>query len=669
MVTHDKDEIGRMPCNPAIGGLGKGHLVREIDVLGGEMARAIDATGIQFRILNQSKGPAVRAPRAQADKVAYQRYMKETVLAQPGLAVLEGEVTGLLVHRGGQGRARIAGVRTADGAEIAAGRVVLSSGTFLRGLMHLGDRKTSGGREGAASAEGLSGELTQLGFVLRRLKTGTPPRLRRDTIDFAVLQPQPGDEDPHPFSFRTQRFQPHQLMCHLTYTNERTHRLILDSLDRSPLYAGIIEGRGPRYCPSIEDKVVRFTKKARHLIFLEPEGWDSEEIYVNGLSTSLPMDIQTAMVRSMRGLEEAVLVRFGYAVEYDSVPSCQIQRTLESSVVDGLFLAGQIVGTSGYEEAAAQGLMAGINAVMSTNNQSPFIIQRSEGYIGVLVDDLVTKDISEPYRMFTSRAEPRLWLRCDNAESRLLRHAEHLGLLPQDDLETLRVRVKMAEMARHRLETSQVTIPGNLHRMSAVEYLRRPEINMKFIFQHCPEGGRLRRDLLNAMGSCLSNRGNDLSKGEDQGSRVPGGGNGRTAVDALLQVETDIKYEGYIAKQDRILRQQQHLENLEIPRDLDYHLILALSFESREKLARIRPATVGQASRIDGVRAADLAVLTVVLKRTSVLKETREIESSVGPSNPQSPRKVPGRGNRCRELAIPEKGEDRLPSPQDGKLS
>jgi tRNA uridine 5-carboxymethylaminomethyl modification enzyme len=306
---------------------------------------------------------------------------------------------------------------------------------------------------------------------------------------------------------------------------------------------------------------------------------------------------------------------------------------------------------------------------MSTKNQSPFIIQRSEGYIGVLVDDLVTKDISEPYRMFTSRAEHRLLLRCDNAESRLLRHAEQLGLLPRDDLDTLRERVKMTERARHRLDTSQVTVPGNLHRMSAVEYLRRPEINMKYIFQHCPEGSRLRRDLLNAMGSCLSNRGNGLSKGDDQGLRVPGGGNGRAAADALLQVETDIKYEGYIAKQERILRQQQHLENLEIPRDLDYHHILALSFESREKLARIRPATVGQASRIDGVRAADLAVLTVILKRTSVLKRTRETGSSVRPSTPQPPRQVLGRRNRGKELAIQENGEDHLPSQRDGKLS
>jgi len=597
LVTHAVGEIGRMPCNPAIGGLGKGHLVREIDVLGGEMACAIDATGIQFRILNRSKGPAVQSPRAQADKAAYQRYMIDTVLDQPGLVVLEGEVTRLVVVKGSSNGMRTIGVQTADGREMLGSRIVLSSGTFLRGLMHVGAQKSVGGREGAASAEGLSGELSKLGLALRRLKTGTPPRLKRDTIEYDALEPQPGDANPHPFSFRTREFQPRQHLCHITYTNERTHELIQHNLDRSPLYTGRIKGQGPRYCPSIEDKVVRFSEKPRHLIFLEPEGWDSEEIYVNGLSTSLPADVQTAVVRSIRGLENAELARFGYAVEYDSVPSYQVKRTLESTVVDGLYFAGQIIGTSGYEEAAAQGLIAGINAVRSLNNQSSFIFQRFEGYIGVLIDDLVTKEISEPYRMFTSRAEHRLSMRCDNTETRLYGHAKKLGLLPAADLDRLKSRVKHVEGILQRMAEFWMTSPSGGEKVTAKDLLRRPHINLEQIFDY-PEGPSLWSVLDRELKGGLSEQ-----------------GNGRVARDVLFQVESDIKYEGYIAKQDRQLRKQKHLDRLEIPEDLDFQQLKALSSESREKLARIRPATVGQASRIDGVRAGDLAVLTVLLKK------------------------------------------------------
>jgi tRNA uridine 5-carboxymethylaminomethyl modification enzyme len=598
LLTHAAGEIGRMPCNPAIGGLGKGHLVREIDVLGGEMALAIDATGIQFRILNRRKGPAVQAPRAQADKHDYSRYMLRAISRQDRLQVVEGEAAGLIVENGSAGRKRMAGVRTADGRVLASARVVLCAGTFLRGLMHVGEQKRIGGREGAASAEGLSGDLTRLGFTLRRLKTGTPPRLRRDSIDFARLQAQPGDEEPRPFSFRTEVFAPEQVLCHLTYTNERTHHIICSNLDRSPLYGGIIKGRGPRYCPSIEDKVVRFAEKDRHLIFLEPEGRESEEIYVNGLPTSLPSDVQIELVHSIVGLEEAELVRFGYAVEYDSVPSYQVQSSLESKIIDGLYLSGQIVGTSGYEEAAAQGFMAGINAFRALNNQEPLIIGRSEGYIGVLIDDLVTKDINEPYRMFTSRAEHRLSLRCDNAESRLLHHAEELKLLPEETLRRMQEFEKAARSIKRNLRQFLATEPGGSGRLPAAEHLKRPGVDLKYIFQNFPEGEQLRAE---------------LAENGIEGASVEL--RERRRNDLLNRIETDIKYEGYIAKQERIESNQKYLNKLEIPFDIDYAGMTALSREAREKLTLMRPSTLGQAGRIDGVRAGDLAVLSVMVKK------------------------------------------------------
>lgn len=598
LVTHSRSEIGRMPCNPAIGGLGKGHLVREIDVLGGEMGRAIDAAGIQFRILNRRKGPAVQSPRAQADKSDYQQYMQQTVLDEPGLEVAEDEVVGLNVANGDRGRTCVVGVRARSGREISSARVILCAGTFLRGLMHVGEKQQRGGREGAASAEGLSGDLTVRGFTLRRLKTGTPPRLRRSSVDFSTLEPQSGDADPQPFSFRTEDFFPEQVLCHLTHTNRRTHDLIRDRLHLSPLYAGIIAGQGPRYCPSVEDKVVRFPERDRHLIFLEPEGRQSDEIYVNGLSTSLPAEVQTEMVRSIRGLERAELTRFGYAVEYDSLPSYQLRRTLESKLVDGLYLAGQIIGTSGYEEAAAQGIVAGINCILSLKNQDTFIIDRSEAYLGVLVDDLVTKDISEPYRMFTSRAEHRLALRCDNAASRLLPLAERIGLLSDRDLARMQAR-EAAVAATHRLlRTFVVTDPESGERLKAAELFKRPGTGLGRAMESGQEGAELAR----AVARELAVAGGDLL-----GACL--------TREVLKQVEADIKYEGYITKQKRLLRQQEHLDHLELPVDLDYRGLAALSFEAREKLDRMRPANLGQASRIDGVRAGDLAVLTVILRR------------------------------------------------------
>ena len=602
LVTHDAAEIGRMPCNPAIGGLGKGHLVREIDVLGGEMGLAIDQSGIQFRVLNTKKGPAVQSPRAQADKHAYQRRMTTACHEQPGLTVIAGDVAGLVVL-GGEADRSIGGVRLVDGREVTAARVVLCTGTFMKGLMHVGDRQTIGGREGAASSEGLSGSLADYGFVLKRLKTGTPPRLLSQSIDYKQLKEQPGDVSPVPFSFRTRRFAPRQICCHMAYTHAGTHEIIAGSLDRSPLYGGVIAGQGPRYCPSIEDKVVRFADKDRHLLFLEPEGLDTDEVYVNGLSTSLPADVQDRVVHSVPGLEQAQIIRYGYAVEYDSVPSWQIHRHLETKVLPGLYLAGQILGTSGYEEAAAQGLVAGINAVRALNGQAPLELGRDEAYLGVLVDDLVTKEINEPYRMFTSRAEHRLHLRCDNTEDRLLAAAREAGILPRGELAILEARSAYVADMKQIISAQRLVVPGRGLHLSAAEYLRFPGIDLAGMRETA------------GMDPDFWARVDSLTAGLQQTADNP-----HLVAAAVAQVENDIKYEGYITKQKRLLRSQDHLEMLELPEGLDYRSMNALSFEAREKLDRVRPATLGQASRIDGVRAGDLAVLTVHLKKWSALK-------------------------------------------------
>jgi len=601
LVTHAAGEIGRMPCNPAIGGLGKGHLVREIDVLGGEMGRAIDETGIQFRVLNRRKGPAVQAPRAQADKHRYQQRMAAAVAAQPGLDVVCADAVALPTS-GAPGSAadplRVAGVGLADGRTLRAPRVILCTGTFLRGLMHVGETRTRGGREGAASSEGLSGELARLGFVLRRLKTGTPPRLHAASIDYSQLTAQPGDADARPFSFRTRTFTPPAHRCWLAYTNARTHDLIRANLHRSPLYGGIIAGQGPRYCPSIEDKVVRFADRDRHLVFLEPEGLETDEVYVNGISTSLPADVQDAMVRSVPGLERAELVRYGYAVEYDSVPSWQVLPTLESKKVQGLSLAGQILGTSGYEEAAGQGLIAGVNAARALGGQPPWLPGRREAYLGVLVDDLVTKDITEPYRMFTSRAEHRLHLRCDNAESRLLAAAGSLGLLPDGELGRLLARERARTRLLARLAGWRTPDPAGGAGCTAADLLRRPGIDLAAVVAMVPDGAALRTALENDVAGSLDR--------QAEAWLVTG---------LLEQVINEIKYEGYINKQERSLQELAHLDALEVPAHLDYGAVRALSAEAREKLERMRPATLGQASRIDGVRAGDLAVLTVLIRR------------------------------------------------------
>jgi tRNA uridine 5-carboxymethylaminomethyl modification enzyme len=602
LATHDVNEIGRMPCNPAIGGLGKGHLVREIDVLGGEMGVAIDQSGIQFRVLNTKKGPAVRSPRAQADKHLYQKRMMEAVLAQDGLEVVADDVAGLLVEvdPDNSDRRRITGIALGSGRELTAARVVLCTGTFMKGLMHVGADQTTGGREGAASSEGLSGSLTDYGFELKRLKTGTPPRLLLQSIDFKQLKEQPGDLNPTPFSFRTENFAPDQIACHMAYTNEETHRIISANLDRSPLFGGMIEGQGPRYCPSIEDKVVRFADKDRHLLFLEPEGLDTDEVYVNGLSTSLPADVQDKVVRSVPGLENAEIIRYGYAVEYDSVPSWQIQRSLESKPVAGLYLAGQILGTSGYEEAAAQGLVAAVNAVKSLNSAPLLDIGRDEAYIGVLVDDLVTKDINEPYRMFTSRAEHRLHLRCDNAEDRLTDLALELGLLSDRAQQLLVARREFVRGYAKLLKKTSLFVKERGMRLMAADYLRFPGVGLANL-----------KDQTQAPDEFWSGIEYQYRIMKETSSSP------HLLAGAEAQVENDIKYDGYIAKHNRLLRHREHLDHFELPAELDYKSLTALSFEAREKLDRVRPATLGQAGRIDGVRAGDLAVLTVYLKKLS----------------------------------------------------
>jgi len=597
LLTHDATEIGRMPCNPAIGGLGKGHLVREIDVLGGEMGVAIDQSGIQFRVLNTKKGPAVQSPRAQADKHAYQQHMTAVCHGQPGLSVIAGDVAGLIVDGPDENR-RVGGVVLATGQELTAPRVILCAGTFMKGLMHVGDSKTVGGREGAASSEGLSGSLADYGFQLKRLKTGTPPRLLSQSINYKALKEQVGDADPVPFSFRTRNFAPSQISCHMAYTNPGTHDIIAASLGRSPLFGGVIEGQGPRYCPSIEDKVVRFADKDRHLLFLEPEGLATDEVYVNGLSTSLPADVQERVVHSVPGLKNAKLLRYGYAMEYDSVPSWQIHRHLETKRLSGLYLAGQILGTSGYEEAAAQGLMAGVNAVRSLAGQEPMELRRDQAYIGVLVDDLVTKEIDEPYRMFTSRAEHRLYLRCDNTEDRLLAAAQEIGVLSAPDLQVLSARAQYVRRLATILNKTSVFVPDKGARLMAADYLRFPGVNLAALRERAtvPDGFWPAIDDLTAQLRYSV-------------------GDARLATAAAFQVETDIKYDGYIAKHKRLLGHREHLEHLEMPGDLDYLALSSLSTEAREKLDRVRPATLGQAGRIDGVRAGDLAVLTVFLKR------------------------------------------------------
>ncbi len=569
VLTMNADTVAQMSCNPAIGGVAKGQIVREIDALGGEMGKVTDATGIQFRMLNRTKGPAMHSPRAQADKKQYQFEMKRRVEAQPNLTLRQEMVEALILAQ--SGKPRILGVMARGETEYRARAVILTTGTFLKALMHTGEAKTRGGRAGDQTAEGLSDSLTACGFELARFKTGTPCRLNGRTIDFAKLEEQPGDSDPRPFSFSTERITQPQMNCHITYTNEAVHEIIRANLHRAPMYSGQIKSCGPRYCPSIEDKVVRFADKDRHQIFLEPEGRNTLEYYCNGISTSLPKDVQQAMLRLISGLENAEVMRWGYAVEYDFAPPTQLHPTMETKPVDGLYFAGQINGTTGYEEAAAQGLMAGVNAALKLKGEPPLILDRSQAYIGVLIDDLVTKGADEPYRMFTSRAEYRLLLRHDNADRRLSPIGRKIGLVNDDDWSRLQQK-----------ETGIAELVGLLrsrnHEGEKLErHLKRTETGWDQIVGWCPEAGQ-------------------FAKG------------------VIEQVLLESKYAGYVDRQAAQVEKFRRMESKTIPPQFDYAGIPQLRIEAREKLARIRPVNLGQASRIGGITPADLTVLLVYLE-------------------------------------------------------
>lgn len=585
LFTMNLDTIAQMSCNPAIGGLAKGHIVREIDALGGEMAKVIDKAGIQFRVLNKSKGPAVWSLRAQADRVLYKLEMLKVLESQKNLDIKQASVEKIIAEDG-----KVNGVLTSLGIFYGASAVIVTTGTFLKGLIHIGLDNFQAGRAGEFPSVGLSASLKELGLEMGRLKTGTPPRLDAKTIDFSKTEPQYGDDPPVPFSHSTEKITSPQLPCFITYTNSGTHRIIRENLDRSPLYSGRIQGIGPRYCPSIEDKVVRFSEKPRHQVFLEPEGLETKEYYANGISTSLPYDVQVRLVRTIPGLEKTEIMRPGYAIEYDFVYPTQIKHSLETKLISGLFLAGQINGTSGYEEAAAQGLMAGINAGLKLKGKEPLILQRPEAYIGVLIDDLATKGTSEPYRMFTSRAEYRLLLRHDNADLRLMEKGFNIGLINNETFKKFEEKRRLIDeeikrLKKTRLKPSQIN--GELEALNASpvsedisleNLLKRPEIKYAFIKKFSPS----------------------------EKSLAPG---------IEEQVEIQTKYNGYIIRQMELAEKLKKIEKKGIPEGFDYKSVNGLSTEILEKLQKVMPANMGQASRIPGITPAALSLLLINIEK------------------------------------------------------
>jgi tRNA uridine 5-carboxymethylaminomethyl modification enzyme len=592
LVTMDLHAIGRMSCNPAIGGTAKGHLVREIDALGGEMGKIADATGIHFRMLNKSKGPAVWSPRCQNDREWYSREARKRILAQPGLEVAAASLVDIDVVD-----SKMSSVLLSDGSRRSCKALVLCTGTFLNGVMHTGTRMMTGGRFGEAASSGLTEKFAGLGFVTGRLKTGTPPRLSKATIDFGETEEQPGDRDPVPFSFQNRRIWNEQISMFLTYTNPETHDILRTGFDRSPMFTGRIKGIGPRYCPSIEDKINRFADRERHQIFLEQEGYDTDVVYMNGFSTSLPEDVQLKALRTVPGLRHCIMLRQGYAVEYDFFPPHQVEHTLETKLVDGLYFAGQINGTSGYEEAAGQGLVAGISSALKIMGKPPLILRRSDAYLGVMIDDLINKSTEEPYRIFTSRAEYRLLLRQDNADSRLMKMGHELGLIGDETMLRLDEKERRIEQAVAYLKAERIApgeVNGYLRSCGSeaitenellVQILRRPEVKLEPLLRSC-----------------------GLAVDERMGILLED-------TEVLDRVEIEVKYEGYLRRQEEQIREFERSEEMEIPHDFDFTRVKSLSNEGREKLSRVKPRSIGQAARISGVTPTDVSVLMITLAR------------------------------------------------------